>query len=100
MCAPDLAQNGQNDNIQEPADGRTSPRAVVRRCGWLSRTKGEQLREVVVWDESASGARLVVDVPGDIPDDFYIYMSLEASSRRRCHVAWRGERQIGVKFID
>jgi hypothetical protein len=85
---------------QEAKDERAEPRVTVRRCGWLSRSKGEQLRECVVWDESGKGARLVVDAPGDVPDDFYIYMSLESTSRKHCRVAWRADRQIGVEFVD
>jgi hypothetical protein len=86
--------------VQEAKNERVAPRVVVRRCGWLSPTKGEQLQECVVWDESKSGARLAVNAPGAIPDTFYIYMSLESTSRRHCRVAWRSDKQIGVKFLD
>ena len=87
-------------DAEEPRNERADPRAIVRRCGWISRTKGEQLRECVVWDESRTGARLVVDAPSEMPDEFYIYMSLESTSRRRCRVAWRADKQIGVEFVD
>jgi hypothetical protein len=83
------------------ADTRLDRRTVVRRCGWLSRSKGEQLRECVVQDESPNGTCLVV--VGDtqeIPDDFYIYMSLDFTSRRHCRVAWRSAQKIGVQFVD
>jgi hypothetical protein len=86
--------------VQDAKDERADERVTVRRCGWLSRTKGEQLRECMVWDESQGGARLVVDAPGEIPDDFYIYMSLESRSRRHCRVAWRTDKEIGVQFLD
>jgi hypothetical protein len=86
--------------VQEAKNERADPRTTVRRCGWLSRTKGEQLRECVVVDESRKGARLAVDAPNEIPDDFYIYMSLESTSRHHCRVAWRTDKQIGVEFLD
>jgi hypothetical protein len=88
------------DPMQEAKNERADPRTTVRRCGWLSRTKGEQLRECVVMDESRKGARLAVDAPNEIPDDFYIYMSLESTSRHHCRVAWRSDKQIGVEFLD
>ncbi len=88
------------DVLADTADLRHESRAVVRRCGWLSRTKGEQLRECIVWDESARGACLVVGDAEEVPDDFYIYMSLEFTSRRRCRAAWRTDNMIGVKFVD
>jgi hypothetical protein len=84
---------------QKPKDGRINQRTKVRRCGWFIRSKGEQLRECVVWDESETGARLVVDAPNTIPDTFYIYMSIDFTSRRHCRVVWRSDKQIGIEFL-
>jgi hypothetical protein len=84
---------------QDTKDGRIDPRNTVRRCGWFVRQKGEQLRECVVWDESQTGARLVVKAPETIPDTFYIYMSLDYTSRRHCRVVWRSSKEIGVEFL-
>jgi hypothetical protein len=97
MSDPDAAQDPA---AQDPKDARSDPRTKVRRCGWLSRAKGEQVRECVVWDESRTGARLVVEEPGAIPDTFYIYMSLDFTSRRHCRVIWRAGKQIGVEFLS
>jgi hypothetical protein len=72
----------------------------VRRCGWLSPTKGERLQECVVVDESKTGARLTVNAPNEIPDNCYIYMSLESTSRHHCRVSWRSDKQIGIEFLD
>jgi hypothetical protein len=84
---------------KEPQNERTEARTAVRRCGWVSRTKGEQLRECVVLDESNKGARIAIGATSEIPDEFYIYMSLESSSRRRCRVAWRTDKEIGIEFL-
>jgi hypothetical protein len=53
----------------------------------------------MVWDESDTGMRLVVDAPNEIPDIFYVYPTLDSTSRRRCRVIWRAEKQIGVEFL-
>jgi hypothetical protein len=53
----------------------------------------------MVWDESDTGMRLVVDAPDEIPDIFYVYPTLDSTSRRRCRVIWRAEKQIGVEFL-
>jgi hypothetical protein len=37
---------------QPQSDSRKASRTGVRRIGWLSRVKGEQVRECTVWDES------------------------------------------------
>jgi hypothetical protein len=88
------------NSAQASKEGRTDPRNTVRRCGWFVRSKGEQLRECVVWDESKTGARLVIGAPDTIPDTFYIYMSLDSNSRRHCHVVWRSAKEIGVEFLN
>jgi hypothetical protein len=87
------------DHARASTDARSSQRALVRRCGWFVNAVGQQLRECTVWDESESGARLVVDAPETIPDLFHIYMTLDFSSRRRCRVVWRSTTQIGVEFL-
>jgi hypothetical protein len=84
---------------EQPPDSWKTSRARVRRIGWLTKTKGESLRECTVFDESEKGARLVVDGPKEIPDTFYLYLSLDFSSRRRCRVAWRSEKEIGVEYL-
>jgi hypothetical protein len=89
-----------DNRAQTPTDARSNPRAIVRRCGWFVGSVGEQLRECTVWDESKTGARLVVNAPETIPDTFHIYMTLNFSSRRRCRVVWRSSNQIGVEFLS
>jgi hypothetical protein len=85
---------------ETPTDARTNPRALVRRCGWFVGSVGEQLKECTVWDESITGARLVVDRPEIIPDTFHIYITLDFSSRRQCRVIWRSDNQIGGEFLS
>jgi hypothetical protein len=75
------------------SDSRKAARTTVRRIGWLTRARGEQIRECMVWDESDTGMRLIVDAPNEIPDTFYVYPTL------RCRVIWRAEKQIGVEFL-
>jgi len=75
------------------------PRHAAISVRWYVSSIGQQLRECTVWDESETGARLVVDAPETIPDIFHIYMTLDFSSRRRCRVVWRANTQIGVEFL-
>jgi hypothetical protein len=86
--------------LEEELDSRRASRTGVRRIGWLSRVKGEQVRECMVWDESDTGMRLVVTAPDEIPDTFYIYTSLDSSSRRHCRAVWRTGTQIGIEFVS
>jgi hypothetical protein len=84
---------------QPKPDSRNASRSPVRRIGWLSRVKGEQIRECTVWDESATGMRLIVDAPDEIPESFYLYPTLDFMSRRHCRVVWRSENPFGVEFL-
>jgi hypothetical protein len=84
---------------REQPDARATSRTTVRRIGWLSRIKGEQVRECTVWDESDTGMRLIVSQPEEIPDTFYVYTRLDSASRRHCRVVWRTDQQIGVEFL-
>jgi hypothetical protein len=80
-------------------DLRKKPRDTVQRPGWIALGKGTKLLECIVWDESESGARLDIQGAGHAPDEFYLYLSLDFMSRRRCRVAWRSERQLGVEYV-
>ncbi len=90
-----------NARTQAPTDDlRKGARVTVHRPGWIALGKGTQLLECTVWDESENGARLIIAGAGHAPDEFYLYLSLDFMSRRRCRVAWRSERQIGVEFVS
>lgn len=49
-------------------------------------------------DISATGAKIFVDKPGELPDDFVLMLSERGKVMRLCHVIHRGEKQIGVAF--
>jgi hypothetical protein len=89
-----------DSRAQIPTDARSDQRALVRRSGWFVSSIGDQLRECTVWDESKTGARLVVDAPDLVPDIFQIYMTPDFSSRRQCRVVWRSSKMIGVRFLS
>jgi hypothetical protein len=82
-----------------PDELRKARREMVRRPGWIALGRGTPLLECTVWDESERGARLVISGAWHAPDAFYLYLSLDFSSRRHCRVAWRSDRQLGVEFI-
>jgi len=91
-----MASAGTNSPMDEL---RREPRAVVQRPGWIALGKGMKLLECTVWDESENGARLGIAGAGQLPDEFYLYFSLDFMSRRHCRVVWRSDKQAGVKFL-
>jgi len=48
-------------------------------------------------DVSALGARLSVDRPAMLPDEFMLV--LRKDLRRWCRIKWRSETEVGVEFI-
>ena len=58
---------------------------------------GSPLRSCVIRDISATGARIFVDGPDEIPD--YFYLLLAGSTARECQVVWREGKQIGLEFV-
>jgi hypothetical protein len=50
-------------------------------------------------DVSAGGARLKFGAQVEVPDEFILLLScFDGSLMRRCFVAWREEKEIGVQF--
>ena len=81
------------------SDKRKAPRREVQYTAWIAR-KGEPLEGCVLSDISDKGARLDVENPKTIPDEFMLFLSSTGTPRRKCNVAWRTDTQIGVKFDE
>jgi hypothetical protein len=79
------------------SDKRRAVRRPVQYTAWIAR-KGEPLEGCVLSDISDKGARLDVENPESLPDEFMLFLSARGTPRRKCTVAWRTETQIGVKF--
>ncbi|MEJ0076931.1 MAG: PilZ domain-containing protein [Alphaproteobacteria bacterium] len=51
-------------------------------------------------DVSAGGARLKLNGDLTVPDQFTLLLSkIDGRLKRQCVVAWRKEKQIGVRFV-
>lgn len=55
-------------------------------------------RKCRVLDISQSGARLALEQPGEIAKDFVLMLSENGGPKRRCHVVWTADGQVGVEF--
>jgi hypothetical protein len=71
---------------------RSSPRHEIHYLAQIDRDGASPPLSCVIWDISASGAKLTVADEQSIPDEFTLLL------RRRCHVVRRYEGQIGVQF--
>jgi hypothetical protein len=80
-------------------DKRKAARRAIQYTAWIAR-KGQPLEGCVLADISDNGARLDVENPESIPDEFMLFLSNRGTPRRKCAVAWRTDTQIGVKFTS
>ena len=80
-------------------DKRKSVRRPIQYSAWIAR-KGEPLEGCVLSDISDKGARLDVENPASVPEEFMLFLSSRGTPRRKCSVAWRTETQVGVKFEE
>jgi len=71
----------------------------MRYTAWVAQ-KGKPLHGCVVADISESGARLNVEDPDSIPDEFMLVLARRGDAQRKCRVVWRKPRQIGVEFTS
>jgi len=76
---------------------RKAKRRMLRYRAWLVLADGS-LSECVLSDISETGARLMVDDSGLVPEKFDLVFSRNCEARRHCKVVWRNPQQIGVQF--
>jgi hypothetical protein len=74
---------------------RITPRHRVLKAGTIE--VGGAGIDCTVRNISEMGAALEVVTPLFIPDRFTLFVPSE-QLRRPCHIAWRKEKRIGVKF--
>jgi PilZ domain len=78
---------------------RKAPRRRVDTRGFLYTREGRPLGECRMKDVSAGGARLAHAIADALPDELLLSLSKDGAVRRRCQIAWRGDRQMGVRFL-
>jgi hypothetical protein len=76
-------------------------KAIRRSIGYgatIVASDASWTRKCRVIDISASGAKLALEEPGELPKDFVLMLSERAGPKRRCHVVWETGDQLGVEF--
>ncbi len=82
------------------AEQRRFVRRHVSQTALMVREDGSIIGECTMTDVSAGGARLKIGSAIDAPSDFVLVLSkVNAQMRRRCSVAWRDAKHLGVRFL-
>jgi len=77
---------------------RKAKRRSLRYNAAVITFDGRLKRDCVIDDISAIGARLKIEAPKELPEEFVLLLSERGEARRRCKIAWRGAQEIGVRF--
>jgi hypothetical protein len=80
-------------------EARSSKRRMVLHGARLAGIDGSVLEGCRLVDISAGGARLEVDNPAGLPDQFVLLLSRDGALHRQCAVVWRSENSVGVEFV-
>jgi hypothetical protein len=81
--------------LQVLENNRAAPRQRVLKAGTIEFSGGTI--DCVVRNISQTGAAVEVNSPMGIPDEFNLLVPGDRTNRR-CQVAWRREKRIGVAF--
>ena len=85
--------------------GNDSKRAELRRkprrqfqynAAVLTEDKKPRLCSIA--DISESGARIVLESDGELPERFILLLSRSGGARRYCRLVWRDGKTVGVEF--
>jgi PilZ domain len=55
-------------------------------------------RRCMISDVSHTGARLLLEADGELPDRFVLLLTKDGGARRRCRLVWRTGLTVGVEF--
>lgn len=59
---------------------------------------GSPLRICALSDVSESGARVVLQTPEAVPDEFTLLLGTQGAVPRECRVKWRDGVELGLEF--
>jgi hypothetical protein len=79
---------------------RKDERRAATMAAYLYSVDGWPLGEGKLKDISRSGAKLVHELAEEMPREFLLSLSRNGQVRRRCHVMWQKDDQVGVCFVN
>jgi hypothetical protein len=85
---------GSNDR-----DARKKPRQHFHRAASLLLSKNQSPIPCEVENISEGGARLKFLFDGEFPPEFFLMLTANGSTHRRCRLVWREGAMAGVAFL-
>ena len=81
------------------ADLRKEPRRPVSRACWIVTGLDSPPQQCQLTDASDHGGKIAVVDVGKVPDKFILLLTAQGRAARKCEVAWRSDREIGLRFL-
>jgi hypothetical protein len=78
---------------------RLARRTYLDRQAWVSLNSERSPVDCTVADISEIGAKIVVKLNMEIPQEFDLLLTADGAVRRRCVVVWQSSDEIGLTFI-
>ncbi len=79
-------------------ENRKAPRKPLHYPVAIEMGEGKNAQICMLYDASDTGARLSLEYPEAVPETFMLRLSRDGKGKRKCHVVWRSETQIGIEF--
>lgn len=80
-------------------DLRKEPRKPVSRVCWIVTSAESPPQQCQLTDASDHGGKITFTDVGKIPDKFILLLTAEGRAARKCEVAWRSDKEIGLRFL-
>jgi len=77
---------------------RKKPRRAFHYSAKILTDGSSPPRKCIISDVSHTGARLVLEADGELPDRFVLLLTRNGGARRRCRLVWRTGLTVGVQF--
>ncbi|MGE0752845.1 MAG: PilZ domain-containing protein [Variibacter sp.] len=77
---------------------RKERRRQIKHAGRIISVDGVLSISCIVLDISESGARIAVENPADVPEEFILSFVDNARVSRLCQQVWRSDHHLGIKF--
>jgi hypothetical protein len=87
-------------NYRSRAELRKKPRRPFHYSARILNDGAAPPQKCTVADVSQTGARIVLEADGELPDRFILLLARNGAPRRRCRVVWRNGTTVGVEFFN
>jgi hypothetical protein len=85
-------------NFRNRAELRKKPRRAFHHNARIVISSEAPLIACAIADISETGARLMLESEGEVPEQFVLLLTPSGHPRRECRVIWREGQTLGVEF--